>query len=226
MSQRRLFSPKIIDSDAFLDMPQSSQLLYFHLCMRADDDGFVGNPKKILRMIGGNDDDLKVLTGKRFLLTFESGVIVIKHWRIHNTIRLDRYNETQYIEEKSSLIVKENDSYTEFLPNGNQMATNRIPKLSKVKLRESIPSKEKLFFNNLDEQERVTDEIALKYQIEPLAVKQEIIRFVSYWTEPTQSGHKTRWELQKTFEVSRRLATWFSNVNKFQVNNINKITTL
>lgn len=135
---RRLFSTQIIDSDAFLDMPSSAQNLYFHLGMRADDDGFIGNPKKIARMCGANEDDLKVLLGKRFVLAFESGVVVIKHWLIHNTIRADRYNETQYLEEKNKLRVKENKSYTDDSsigqPLGNQMATKRIPKLSKVKL--------------------------------------------------------------------------------------------
>jgi len=124
---RRMFSDKIVDSDAFLDMPGSSQLLYFHLSMRADDDGFVGNPKKILRTTGGNPDDLKVLIAKRFILTFDSGVVVIKHWKIHNLIRSDRYNETQYLEEKSQLTTKENGSYTElhtnWQPNGNHLAT-------------------------------------------------------------------------------------------------------
>lgn len=91
-----MFSPDIVDSDAFLDMPTSSQLLYFHLGMRADDDGFV-NPKKIMRMVGANGDDLKVLLTKRFLLPFESGVVVIKHWLIHNLIRKDRYKETMYV---------------------------------------------------------------------------------------------------------------------------------
>ena len=135
---RRLFSTQIVDSDAFLDMPASAQNLYFHLGMRADDDGFVGNPKKIARVVGANDDDLKLLIAKRFILTFESGVVVIKHWLIHNTIRKDRYNPTQYLEEKKTLFIKENKSYTDIsplgLPNDNQLATNRIPKLSKVKL--------------------------------------------------------------------------------------------
>ena len=134
---RRLFSTQIVDSDAFLDMPPTAQNLYFHLGMRADDDGFVGNPKKILRMTGGNDDDLKILIAKRFILSFESGVVVIKHWLIHNTIRKDRYNPTQYLEEKATLAVKDNNSYTEienWQPTGNQLATNRIPKLSKDKL--------------------------------------------------------------------------------------------
>lgn len=110
---RRMFSPQIVDSDAFLDMSPSAQNLYFHLGMRADDDGFVGNPKKVLRMIGGNDDDLKLLMAKRFILTFASGVIVIKHWRINNLVRKDWYRPTQYIEEKSKLFLKENGSYTD-----------------------------------------------------------------------------------------------------------------
>ena len=119
---RRLFSPVIVESDAFLEMPISSQALYFHLGMNADDDGFV-NPKKIMRMIGVAEDDLKVLLTKRFLLSFKSGVVVLKHWLINNTIRKDRYNQTKYLDEKSTIITKENGSYTEWQPNGNQMAT-------------------------------------------------------------------------------------------------------
>ena len=102
----------IIDSDAFLDMPLSTQSLYFHLSMRADDDGFINNPKKIQRMVGATDDDLKILIGKKFIIPFESGIVVIKHWKIHNYIRQDRYKETVYLNEKSLLIEKENKSYT------------------------------------------------------------------------------------------------------------------
>ena len=86
-----MFAKTIIDSDAFLDMPLSSQALYFHLAMRADDDGFINNPKKLQRMVGCGEDDLKLLMVKKFILVFESGVIVIKHWKIHNYIRSDRY---------------------------------------------------------------------------------------------------------------------------------------
>ena len=107
MAQRRMFSLKIVDTDAFLDMPQSSQLLYFHLSMRADDDGFVANPKKIMRVIGSQEDDLKVLFTKRFVLPFDSGVCVIKHWKIHNYIQNDRYMPTQYVKEKAMLDVDE-----------------------------------------------------------------------------------------------------------------------
>ena len=113
MAERRMFTQKIVDSDAFLDMPLSTQALYFHLNMRADDDGFVNNPKKIQRMIGASDDDLKLLLAKRFILGFESGVIVIKHWKMHNWIRKDRYNQTQYLEELQMLTVKDDGAYTE-----------------------------------------------------------------------------------------------------------------
>ena len=108
-----MFTKKIIDSDAFLDMPLSTQCLYFHLNMRADDDGFVNNPKKISRMIGASEDDLKLLITKRFVLVFDTGVIVIKHWRMHNLIKKDRYHATDYQEEYAQLIQKSNGAYTE-----------------------------------------------------------------------------------------------------------------
>lgn len=111
MAQKRMFSKTIIDSDAFLDMPHSTQLLYFHLNMRADDDGFVNNCKNIMRMVGCKEDDLKILITKKFILPFQSGVIVIKHWRIHNYIQNDRYTETKYKEEKAMLLLDENKAY-------------------------------------------------------------------------------------------------------------------
>lgn len=112
MAERRMFAKTIIDSDAFLDMPLSTQALYFHLSMRADDDGFINNPKKIQRMIGATDDDLKLLNAKNFIIPFDSGVVVIKHWKIHNYIQKDRYKETVYKEEKAVLQVKNNGAYT------------------------------------------------------------------------------------------------------------------
>lgn len=112
MAERRMFTKKITESDAFLDMPMSTQCLYFHLNMTADDDGFVNNPKRIQRLIGANDDDLKLLIAKNFVLIFESGVIVIKHWKMHNYIQSDRYKPTDYADEKSMLYMKPNKSYT------------------------------------------------------------------------------------------------------------------
>ncbi|WP_270457161.1 hypothetical protein [Faecalimonas umbilicata] len=141
MANKRMFNIKIVDSDAFLDMPLSTQCLYFHLNMRADDDGFIGNPKKIMRMVGCSEDDLKLLIAKRFVLTFENGVIVIKHWKMHNCIQTDRYTPTVYMDEKNMLFIKQNKSYTldeekKYIPvsktetkrnqNGNKMETNRI----------------------------------------------------------------------------------------------------
>lgn len=107
-----MFAKTIIDSDAFLEMPLSTQALYMHLSMRADDDGFINNPKRIQRMIGASDDDLKLLVAKRFLIVFESGVMVIKHWRIHNYIQKDRYKQTVYQEEKALLELKDNKAYS------------------------------------------------------------------------------------------------------------------
>ena len=111
MAERRMFAKTIIDSDAFLEMPTTSQLLYFHLSMRADDDGFVNKPKSLMRMVGCKDDDLKLLFVKKFLIPFESGVVVIKHWKIHNYIRKDTYTETKYKEEKATLELDENSAY-------------------------------------------------------------------------------------------------------------------
>ncbi|MCR6515325.1 hypothetical protein M4I33_10645 [Clostridium sp. LY3-2] len=134
MAERRMFAKTIIDSDAFLDMSLSTQALYFHLSMRADDDGFVNNPKKIQRMIGSGDDELKMLIAKKFIIPFESGICVIKHWRMHNYIRNDRYKETVYTEEKSRLYVEENKAYTledrkdtKRIPVVNQKDTKCLP---------------------------------------------------------------------------------------------------
>ena len=92
MAEKRMFSKTIIDSDMFLDMSLSTQALYFHLAMRADDDGFINNPKRIQRMIGASDDEMKILIAKQYILPFDSGVVVIKHWKIHNYIQKDRYH--------------------------------------------------------------------------------------------------------------------------------------
>lgn len=112
MAEKRMFTKKITESDAFLDMPLSTQCLYFHLNMEADDDGFVNNPKKIQRVVGCSDDDFKLLIAKNFIICFETGVIVIKHWRLHNYIQKDRYKPTEYVEEKALLGVKDNNVYT------------------------------------------------------------------------------------------------------------------
>lgn len=112
MAERRMFTKRITESDAFLDMPSSTQMLYFHFSMNADDDGFVNNPKKIQKMCGASDDDFKLLIAKSFIILFDSGIIVIKHWKMHNYIQADRYRPTDYVEEKSMLGIKSNKAYT------------------------------------------------------------------------------------------------------------------
>lgn len=118
MAERRMFAKTIVLSDAFLDLPMSARCLYFTLGMLADDDGFVNSPRSIMRQCGASDDDMKVLLAKKFVLLFESGVIVIKHWRINNYLRNDRYTETKYTDEKSELTIEENGAYRLGIPPG------------------------------------------------------------------------------------------------------------
>lgn len=129
MAERRMMSKKIIDTDKFLDMPQSTQNLYFHLLLRADDDGFIQSPKSIMRITGCKDDDLKLLIAKEFLIIFDSGVIVIKHWRIHNYLRVDRYNKSELPEVKQVQIV---DKVYELTRGTTTGTTNCIPMVTKM----------------------------------------------------------------------------------------------
>jgi hypothetical protein len=112
MAKKRMFDQSIVESDVFLDMPLTSQTLYFHLCMNADDYGFV-SPKRIMRMIGSSEDDIKILIGKRYVLVFDSGVVVIKHWLVNNTIRKDRSQVSSYQNEFKRLTKNEWGAYTE-----------------------------------------------------------------------------------------------------------------
>ena len=224
-----MFSPKIVASDAFLDMPTSSRELYFQLGMYADDDGFI-NPRKIIRMVGASEDDLKVLIAKRFVLPFENGVVVIKHWAINNLIRKDWYQETIYTEQKKLLKVKENGAYTESV---NEMLTIRPRRLGKVRLgKESIdkntkkegevailqiatPSQEaSTFFTNLEKQREVTEFLIGRGIAEEVA-RREVEKFVLYWTEPNGTGKKQRWQMEKVFDVKRRFITWIGRVRDF-----------
>lgn len=218
MAQRRMFSKQIVDSDSFLDMPQSSRLLYFSLAMQADDDGFVGNPKNITRAIGASQDDLKVLLSKRFILTFNSGVIVIKHWRIHNYIQNDRYHETKYLEEKNGLVIKDNGSYTECIQVVSKMDTE--VRLGEVRLgevslgeKQATPSEiAKDFFLGGESYRQLRESLTNKVPLEVL--DREFPKFVLYWTEPNKSGTRVRWEQQPTFDVKRRIVTWLNNMRE------------
>ena len=118
MAERRMFAKTIVLSDDFLDMPMSARCLYFTLGMLADDDGFVNNPRSIMRQCGASNDDMLILINKHFVIAFENGVIVIKHWRINNYLRSDRYQETKYLDEKSQLSLNENGSWHVGIPVG------------------------------------------------------------------------------------------------------------
>lgn len=117
MAERRMFANKVISSDDFLDMPATTQLLYFHLGMRADDDGFVGSPRAVMRMIGASNDDLKLLCAKDYIIPFKSGIVLVTHWKINNYIQKDRYHETVYLSEKQGVTAKENGMYTSCIQN-------------------------------------------------------------------------------------------------------------
>ncbi|MBY5022309.1 DnaD domain protein [Streptococcus suis] len=146
MAQKRMFSKKITDSDKFLDLPLSAQALYFHLNMHGDDDGFVDNTKTVKRMLGASDGDLRLLMDQNFIIPFESGIVVIKDWRIHNYIPKDRYKPTIHGNEFNRLTTAENGSYTECIQNAYSLDTQiRLDKsrLDKNRLdedREDTPS--------------------------------------------------------------------------------------
>ena len=112
MAQKRMFNKVLTNSDDFLELPDSSQVLYFHLSMNADDDGFVNNWKSIMKMTGTKEDDLKLLIAKQYIITFDSGVIVIRHWRLNNYLQNDRIKPTNYKEELSQLFLDNNNVYT------------------------------------------------------------------------------------------------------------------
>lgn len=143
MAEKRMFSKTIVDSDAFLDMPLSAQALYFHLSMRADDDGFLNNAKKIMRTINANQNDYDLLIAKAFIIQFDDGICVIKHWRINNYLRSDRYKPTIYQEQKNMLEIKDNGRYSLInqggIPDGYQCETqNSIDKNSIDKNKKDI----------------------------------------------------------------------------------------
>ena len=145
-----MFSLSVVDTDDFIDMPLSSRLLYYELGLRADDDGFLANWKKIIRMAGLSEDDMKVLIAKKFVIPFETGVIVIRHWRLNNYIRSDRYNQTIYQEEKEQLVI-DNDVYELESTEKQEMLPLGIPKgdTGKVRLGKDSIGKDSIGKDNL-----------------------------------------------------------------------------
>lgn len=200
MAERRMFAKTIIDSDSFLDMPLSTQALYFHLSMRADDDGFINNPKKLARMLGSSDDEFKVLLAKKFIIGFESGVIVIKHWKIHNYIQKDRYKKTNYADEMALLSTNEINGYT-LDTNCIQDGDTGKVRLELGKDRDSIEivKEKKVGFKKptLDDlQNRIS---AMNYQV-------DAVKFFNYYES---NGWKVGRNKMKCWKSA--LTTWNSN---------------
>ena len=184
MAERRMFAKAIVLSDAFLDMPMSARCLYFTLSMFADDDGFVGSPKAIMWQCGASQDDMVVLLQKRFILGFDSGVIVIKHWRMNNYLRNDRKHSTTYLEELSTLRLDDKDAYVEAnkavgIPSDNQLPTNCLPTAYQMETEVSIgkESIDKVSINtSVDSEPKKTDKFDLWWEHYPRKVGKEAAR--------------------------------------------------
>ena len=181
MAERRMFAKTIIDSDAFIDMPISARLLYYDLSMRADDDGFINSPKKIVRMIGASDDDIKLLIAKKFIIPFENGVVVIKHWKIHNYIRKDTYKPTNYKEQLSTLAIDENNAYTQALP---IPATGRVESVDEPWTQVRL-GKDRIGKDNKEKESNKTDEFVSLIDESSLSeqVKESMKEWLAYKLE-------------------------------------------
>ena len=163
MGAHRMFANTIIDSDKFLDMPLSTQALYFHLGMKADDDGFVASPKKTVRSVNCTEDDLKLLIAKEFVICFESGIIVITHWHIHNSIRKDRKKDTLFQSEKQLLTLEKSGMYTADIQNDNQLTTKCQPNDNQITAQDKL-SKDKISKDNISLSTDVDDRAHFDYQ--------------------------------------------------------------
>ncbi|MES2216655.1 MAG: hypothetical protein V4481_05175 [Patescibacteria group bacterium] len=212
MAQKRMFDRAIIDTDRFMDLPMSAKAIYFLLGMEADDEGFVSY-KKVIRIHGGNEDDVKILTAKRFLIIFESGVVVITDWNTNNYLDKNRIRSTEYGREKKMISLTEKGKYE--LNNGlTSIEESSIEQNSIEESRgdEETPSQiAKDFFSGGNHYRMQLQEFSQKSPRD--AVEREFKKFILYWTEPNKSGTKVRWQLEPTFDVKRRLVTWLARVN-------------
>jgi hypothetical protein len=236
MAQKRMFDKGLIETDSFMDMPMPTKALYFLLGMEADDEGFV-SPTRVMRIYGGNADDLKVLIAKKFVIQFESGVVVITDWKKNNWLDNRRIRKTIY-QNEMALLSEKNEKYC-LLSNGLATAKqplsdglasieeNRIEENSTEESRRGeyegrvadapSPAKKQKPILSLEEKNQEFIKQVNKnfnYNI-PLELKPEIQKFILYWTEPNKSKTKIRWEMEKTWDVKRRIATWMNNSRKF-----------
>lgn len=197
MAEKRMYSKKIIETDEFLSLPLSTQALYFHLGMNADDDGFVSSPMKVMRMIGANKNELDLLLVKRYLIPFENGVVVIRHWRINNYLRSDRYNPTIYLEQKEQLFQEENGSY-------ELKSNSGIPMVDQVDTQYRI-DKSRLDKNNiLCENE---DDLFLDVEVESGSMITAESQIFDFWNECNIIKHRDMTDnIKKT--ITKALKTY------------------
>lgn len=201
MAKRRMFSLDVVDTDTFLDMPASTQALYFHLGMRADDDGFVASPRKITTMVNCSNDDLKLLLSKGFIIPFDSGVCLVRDWKINNNIRTDRYKPTQYLTERNTVETTENGAYIlSGIPNDNQMSYQRYTqvRLGKDRLGKDRESKAQAPALPLDKYGQYGWVKLSKEQYSSLVKdfgEAETKRCIAYVDESAQAtGNKNKWK--------------------------------
>ncbi len=212
-----MFDKAVIDTDRFMDLPMSTKALYFLLGMEADDEGFVSY-KKVMRIHGGNEDDVKLLTVKGFLISFPSGVVVITDWNKNNWLDTRRMRPTEYQNERKLIELTEGSKY---------VLSKRLASIEESSIEEkSIEEREESanqslltpkqeasqFFESPEFRETILASSKDKWPENE--ARDEFAKFVSYWTELNGTGKKQKWQLQKTFEVRRRLATWFANIRK------------
>jgi len=175
LANRRMFSKEIVDSDAFYNMPLSSQCLYFHLCLSADDDWFIWNNKKIIRIIWGKKSDYKKLVEKRFVLDFWNWICVIKHRKISNYIRKDRYNKTTYTKEMQKIRVKENGSYTEKTKPGQPVVNQKTTSGWRSIGKDSIVEKRKEYILDREATKKLLEEDEISKYINELFILHKMI---------------------------------------------------
>lgn len=197
MAERRMMTKKIIHSDSFLDMPSSTQNLYFHLLLEADDEGFVNSPKRVQRTIGASDDDAKILLAKNFIIGFESGVIVIKHWRMHNYIQNDRFKATTHTEEKAKIRVKQNNVYT--------LDTNCTPSIGKDRLGKVSIGKDKIkdisyVLPNEVDKELFEDFLQLRKKLKAPNTQRAINGLINKLNDFIRCGHNPNNIIQASYE--------------------------
>ena len=196
MGNHRMFANTIIDSDLFLEMPLSTQALYFHLGMRADDEGFINNPKKIIRSVSCTEDDLKLLVAKGFIISFDSGIIVIAHWNIHNSIRKDRKKDTFFQDEKALLEIDNKNVYMLCQPSDNHLATTCQPSVNQMSAQGKL-SKDKLSEDKLNK-----DNIYIVEQ-DSTVYSFEILEIVEYLNEQLGTSYRSNTNATRKHIIAR-----------------------